>query len=98
MFLPSDGEAGYILASEGNGCMDTDTLDESEDGRTQRNACPPNSSTLSPLSLPLVAQTVFGAAAAAAAAAVISPRCIFLISAAAVLAVPCQVFPDGAGG
>ena len=46
--------------------MDTDTLDESEDGRTQRNACPlarPAALVHSPLSLPLVAQTVFGAAA-----------------------------------
>ena len=56
------------MASEGNGCMDTS--DESEDGRTQRNACPEYT---------LLSQTVFAGAAA------ISPRCIFLISAAAVM-------------
>ena len=45
-------EAGYAMGSEseGNGCMDT--LDESEDGRTQWNASPPVLRVQSPVCPP----------------------------------------------
>ena len=94
-FSAATGSKRHSIAwreSGGNGCMDT--LDESEDGRTRRNACLPACR----LGYSLLSLSFPPARRSAGARTHRHLSSLHFPNLGSGGAIPCQVFPDGAGG